>query len=614
MARPGPKPRGRRWTAPLATLVLLCSTGSATAATSPDPAPPASDPTGLATQDDTTELAERLVQGDPEAVAALTRSAGQAIEAVLAPDAPPSDATVGDLLDLLVVDRARFAGDPAFRTAVEPILLGALPPATPPELVGRLLARFDRLPGVDFALSERVRVAWASVERSSAGRESAIPPSGDYVPGDDDGPILGSFYSLSSPFFDAAESTEFLRALRRTAPDRPLHVLADQALAEEIWPVTEALDIRIIPTHGRAYSPWPRDPLTFLWHRNGHRLMIAARPNRQALREEDSLMAREMVQNLDPALDRAWGRIRWVEAPVPFHNGQTITAGDALWISLHTLEPRILEILGLDRVPVEDFRDAAGIDRYLAAAGQARAELEALYGLPVRWVHPLPADGPTPERSAAMTRLGGGAGHDLDSLLTLLPAADGRLVVLVGDVDAGQDLFRDLDPADTATFAATYGLAGSEAPERLAARLAAAQDGGVARRLDSFLELVADHLSGQGVTVERLPLALVPTTFLPNPESYGTPHFLLGWANVVLERRGDSLRAEGFASRLAPGDRLAEEIYRRHGVTLDLLPPLVESVLRNGGYRCASNHVRRPIRQLPPSTTSSESAVTRALD
>ncbi len=63
---------------------------------------------------------------------------------------------------------------------------------------------------------------------------------------------------------------------------------------------------------------------------------------------------------------------------------------------------------------------------------------------------------------------------------------------------------------------------------------------------------------------------------------------------MVVEVRGGKPRAEGFASLLPEGGRLARETYARAGTELDLLPPLVASVIHNGGYRCASNQVRSP--------------------
>ena len=40
------------------------------------------------------------------------------------------------------------------------------------------------------------------------------------------------------------------------------------------------------------------------------------------------------------------------------------------------------------------------------------------------------------------------------------------------------------------------------------------------------------------------------------------------------------------------GDELARAVFESAGYRLELVPPLIESVVRNGGYRCASNHLR----------------------
>ena len=72
----------------------------------------------------------------------------------------------------------------------------------------------------------------------------------------------------------------------------------------------------------------------------------------------DDLASKPLVTEED--LDRSWGRVTWTEAPVPFHNGQILPAEGSAWITLHSLEPRILALLGLSRVPVETFGTAAG--------------------------------------------------------------------------------------------------------------------------------------------------------------------------------------------------------------------------------------------------------------
>ena len=67
---------------------------------------------------------------------------------------------------------------------------------------------------------------------------------------------------------------------------------------------------------------------------------------------------------------------------------------------------------------------------------------------------------------------------------------------------------------------------------------------------------------------------------------------MLGWNNVVLR---ESV-AEGFASGLRVGDERARETFAASGWELVLHPPLTASVVRGGGYRCASQHVRREFR------------------
>jgi hypothetical protein len=190
-----------------------------------------------------------------------------------------------------------------------------------------------------------------------------------------------------------------------------------------------------------------------------------------------------------------------------------------------------------------------------------------------------------------MRTIGGGAGYDLDSLLTLLPGGKGKpATALVGDLTLGRGLLDRASADDWKTLRATYGLE-PDGPA-FAAALAAAQADSGAAALDSFLDLTAAHLVDEGLRVRRLPLLSVPVGLLRDREAYGHPNFLLTWNNVVVETRGGKARAEGFASRFAPGDRLAGEIFGEAGVSLKLLPPLIKSIVLNGGYRCASNHVR----------------------
>jgi hypothetical protein len=386
--------------------------------------------------------------------------------------------------------------------------------------------------------------------------------------------------------------------VRAADPHRTLLALVDPPLRRALADRARRLDVTLLETSGRAYSPWPRDPFSLTWEalaRNGRgRVVALVRPNLQPGREEDATMGSELVRDLPPALDAAWGGARWARAAVPFHNGQVLLAGGAAWMSLHTLEPRILALLGLARVPVASFATAAGVDRYLAAARRAAGELAALYGRPARFVHPLPETGSAAERAALMARIGGGAGHDLDSLVTFLPGRPGsgarskKPRALVADVAAGRALLARLGGGDWGALAATYDLA----PEGLPAAMAAAQREPRPAALAAYLDLMAAQLAAAGLEVRRLPLVFVPTALLRDREGVSHPDFLLSWNNVVVERRDGAVRAEGFASRLPAGDALAVETFTAAGARLDLLPPLVHSIVLDGGYRCASNHLR----------------------
>jgi hypothetical protein len=550
---------------------------------------------------------------------------------------------LASLLALMVIDPARFASEAAFHARVLAVLPGALGGEIPARLRAEALTGLNHLPGFGFADGERLAVAWGEARQDSASRrlDYATAGPGLLFSADDD-PIAASVYSLPSSYFETGEVVSLLAAVHALAPRRELLVLTDLPLARRLAPRVSSLRVDLLDTWGRSYSPWPRDPFSFT-HLASGALVVLVRPNVQRSREEDLHLGPALVDALPAALDRAWGAgeagVRWTESPVPFHNGQVLLTHDTAWISLHTLEPRVLALLGLDRVPVESFASTGGIARYVAAARRAAAELEHLYRRPVRFVHPLPeaaaadADGAAPaplagaaspparaampaaaatpatpaapSDAALMQRIGGGAGYDLDSLLTLLPEESGPgasssrahvPVALVASLAAGKRLLAASSGDDFAALRRGYGLA--PAPEALRATLSAAQESPRAAGLESFLDLVAEHLAGQGFQVRRLPLLAIPTTLLAGEnKDAGYPEFLLTWNNVVLEARpGKPLRAEGFAALLPRGDAEARRLFSQAGCHLDLLPPLVFSTIRNGGYRCASNQVRQAAR------------------
>ena len=484
----------------------------------------------------------------------------------------------------LLVDPLRFVDDVGFRQRVLELLPAVLPPAVPPALRDEILGELNQVRGFDFAAAEAVEVGWGAVPRASRERATA---AGSRVRVSEDPalPVEASVYSAPSWLVEPLAATRLVAAVRAVAPERTLVVLTDAPAA--FAGLAASTGAHVLPTHGREYSPWPRDPLSFARTGDGA-VALLLRPNRQPGREGDLTLGRELVQTLPPELGRRWGGVTLSYAPVPFHNGHLLPLGDDLWLTVHSVELRILELLGEPAVPTHTFGTRAGVARFVAAARQAATELGELYGREPRFVHPLPGDDDDPRAAAALLEmLGGGAGYDLDSLVTLLPRGGGA-VALVADLSLGVELVRDAPAADWQAFAATYG---AREPQRLAERLAgaAASDAGAA--LDRFADALAGHLAAEGLAVARLPLLLLERDLLP-PTPGVQPLVLIGWNNMVVERRGGAVHAEGFATGLAAGDRAAESAYAAAGARLHLLPPLVGSVVRNGGYRCASNQLR----------------------
>ncbi len=460
-----------------------------------------------------------------------------------------------------------------------------LDPKAPTGLRDALLRELNEVRGFDFTASDEVERAWGAVPRRATERRAAFTPGGQRFDADTAGRLTASVYSLPSFFFDLQTADAFLSAVHAASPERTLVVLTDGAVLAGLAPRARALNLRLLDTYGRPYSPWPRDPFSLVHTRKGA-LRVLVRPNLQPGREEDANLGPELVQNLPEDLDRAWGKVTWATAPVPFHNGQVLLTPDAAWITLHALEPRILALLGLDRVPVASFATAAGIDRYLAAADRAAGELAGLYGRPVRFVHPLPRRGDLAARTELMRGIGGGAGYDLDSIVTLLPGGK----ALVADVGLGRSLLARLPAADRDSLRRGFGL--EPAGDALASALAAAQGTPGMEALGGFLDLVAGELARSGMTVRRLPLLTVPVVLLADRSGLSHESFLLTWNNAVVEVRQGQVRAEGFSYLLPSGDQEAREAFAALGAHLDLFPPLTRSIVLNGGYRCASNHVR----------------------
>jgi len=523
-------------------------------------------------------------------LATYLTACSRAVVGEIARRGPPFTAADLDLvLVVQLVDPLRFVEEPRFRARVLELLPHAFERGLSPQLRDRLLYELNQVRGIGFDESERIELGWGAAVRPSGERRLPYEVGRFRLPSHPQEPIVASIFSLSSPYFTPEEVERFLAALGKRAPRRQLVVLTDLPLRTALGSRIGVERIRLIETYGRGYTPWPRDP--FLLARRGDGgVVVVQRPNRQGGREEDVDLARELIQGLPGAVDEAWHGVHWTTAPMPFHNGQLLLTEGAAWLSIHTPELRILELLGCERVPVASFATAGGIDRYLGAAQAAAAELETLYGRPARFVHPLPVSGPIAERSAMMQRLGGGAGFDLDSLLTLVPAAAGPAHALVADPREGLEFLRRLPAEDWQRLRRGYRI--GTASTQLRRALEQYQRSPRVEGLAAFLELIAEHLESEGFRVRRLPFFLVPMEMLAIGDEIDFPDFQITWNNVVIETTPQGLRAEGFSSLLAAGDEQARAAFAAAGCRLELLPPLIGSIVRNGGYRCASNHLR----------------------
>jgi hypothetical protein len=505
------------------------------------------------------ELAHALA-ARPELEPAILRNLGTAM---MTSDAALRDALGGYLGDvarasaslelprliaIVVVDPQRYGADAAFRARVNSVLprsVGKLPKATAAQVLHELTASAD----LDFTTAESAAAAAHLIAHTSAERRIVFDRS-LRLPDDSGSAIEASIFSLNTAAFTPAEALRFLDAVHAASPNRRIIVLGDAAMLQALLPHKERLHLELVGDLDRLFTPWPRDPFIAGRAKNGN-VVFVNRPNLQPHREEDQNMARVLAASLPNA--------RWTVAPTPFHNGHILRTPSTTWISIHSVEPRALAILGLDRVPVETFNTREGTERYLQAVRRAARELESFFHSPVRFVHPL----------TNLARLGGGAGVDLDSIVTLLPRPGGKTDALVGDLNLGAAAARGATAAEWTSLRNAYGFTEN------AATVAAAQSAALQRYLDD----IAGELRRDGMTVRRVPLLQMPRR-----------DFFLTANNVVLEAH----RAEGFATLLPSIDRAAREAFAASGTRLDLFPPLVESVVKGGGYRCASNHVRQP--------------------
>jgi len=481
-----------------------------------------------------------------------------------------SDDDLHMLVAYQVLDPLRYGEDDKYRRAVDTIVPASLSPSLPEPLRRADINELNRVAPINFETAEALAVS-AGLVRPSRSRFVAHSNATISIAGND--AIEASIYSINSRFVKPNDARRFLTAVHAAAPQRTIVVIGDEASQRALQKDLAALRIDFIENFNRPLTPWPRDPFSIARAANGS-IVLINRPNQQRNREEDATMVRVLINNLPKTLDDRW-KPRWTTGATSFHNGQILLTPKAMWISIHSVEFRALELLGIDHVPVEQFESADGIARYTNAVQRAANELSKLYDRPVRFVHELPH---TPQQIEV---LGGGAGFDLDSIVTLLPHADGSIDALVGDVALGVKLAASAN--EWQRLEKTYSLAANARDAVMSFQNDQSSIG-----LQRFLDQCANDLAARGIKVRRLPLLMVPTSLLVDEDRPETPYFLVTANNVVLERN----RAEGFASGLQVVDSAARSTFKSAGYDLTLFPPLPRSVVLNGGYRCASNEVR----------------------
>ena len=433
-------------------------------------------------------VAGRRGRGAPERGGELSRLAGPGTQPSSRPPGSWTPLDLQALLTIQLVDPERFVSDGRFARGCWPVLPRSLDPscaAAPPRRSAPRAQpgprdRLRRLRG------DRVRLGGRAAPGAGAARRLPVAPGAPLRRRRRE-PVAASVYSLPSFFFSRRRprrpsSPECAGRPRRTGP---LIVLTDLPLRRRLE--AQRPEAAPLETYGRPYSPWPRDPFSLVRAPSGA-VRVAGPPEppggagggREPRRRADP----EPAGRPRPRLGRS--RLERGAGVLPQRAG----AGDARRGLGHPARPGAAHPRRswLDRVPVESFGDGSGIERYVdRGRDRPPKELGILYGRPVRFVHPLSG---RPDGRALMRRIGGGAGYDLDSLVTLLPAGKG--FALVADADAGRELLSRMTPRGL------EGLARRLRPAR--GPSATASPGPVHARadLDSFLDLVAEHLRKRG--------------------------------------------------------------------------------------------------------------------
>lgn len=556
---------------------------------------------------DQIQVAGTLQESDLHFLAAASRERSRR----LASEGPPWDNnSINEILTLAFIDPNRFFQSGSdFTTTIWTHLPGTVGVDTPAELRFRVLKTIAALPGANFDRLEAIAVGWGLHQRLSRPRERPFESGSFELVDDGTSPITSHLFSLPSTHFDPAACLETLRSVRSACPEAELLVLSDfmgssQPAARTFCEELRSMGCRLLPTLGQSPpSPWLRDPMLPLEDEEG-RLIFLSRPNRQSGRESDLKVSRQLVSAAAQDWDEEHREVSWSPCPTPFHGGHLIFTPGSVWLSVHSVETRVLELMNIDRIDVTKLLKPEGWANYCRAVDAAVDELGAALGVQTNLVHPWPSPPPGMSHSEFISALGGGNDIDLDVLLTLIPdqTSHAGVVALVGSTDASRPLIEKLTATELETFAQSFGM---DLPAtQLRPRLQTWQGSPKVSGLEDFLKLVSLHLASMDIPVATTPLVFVETKLITSHPRLSNDqphvHFPLGHCNAVLERvaptanrNSRSMRAHAFMSGLPSLDSKATSAYEEIGCQLHLHPPLIESLVLEGGFRCATQQIRK---------------------
>lgn len=559
------------------------------------------------------QLAQSLTEAstDPNRLLAYLATASKARALRISQNGGPwSESQINEILTLAFIDPNRFFGDdPAFQAIILKHLPDSIGAETPVPLRRLLLNTLSQVSSIEYDRLETISLGWEMSHRTSRQRELPFPALRGLSCSDGTSPLQALLFSFPSSMFDPEDCIALLSSVHQSSPNVALAVVSDFVTADSKtaeWFVTKAqtLGSHLIAPLGSPPSPWLRDPILVARDRED-RLVFVNRAGPQLGREQDQNIPREFIRGLPAGFEDLTGPIHWSQAPLHFHGGHLLSTPRSVWISTHSIETRILQRLGLESINIPRLIEPSGWADFTDAVIASAADLRSLGCRHVQWVHPWPSAPAGMEHSQFVHNLGGGNDIDLDTLLTILPGEPAD-TALIGDPKTGATLLEQISDAELAEFSRRFEM--GLQPGDLRRELTQWWNSPHVISLSAFQDLMESHLRSEGLRVRRTPILMVPTRLIAAHPKFALNqphvHFPIGFSNVVLDSSHDPnhpaappLRAHCFESCLPTFDAEAGRVYAEAGCELILHPTLVESVISEGGFRCATQEIRQAIKQ-----------------